>query len=131
MQALANGDWFVGWGQDPGLLRVQRRRVQLLFDAHFPAHTQSYRSFRFPWTGTPAHPPVYAFTAGAPGAGTVYASWNGATQVASWRVLAGPTAATLVAVAQAPRAGFETASRWRPGRAARSWQCRRWTPRAA
>ena len=25
----------------------------LLLDAHFPLHTQSYRSFRFPWTGAP------------------------------------------------------------------------------
>ena len=43
------------------------------------------------------------------GAGTVYASWNGATLVASWRVLAGAAAHSLRPVAQAPRSGFETA----------------------
>jgi hypothetical protein len=42
-----------------------------------------------------------------PGASTVYASWNGATQVTGWRVLAG--AGQLRAVASAPRRGFETA----------------------
>jgi hypothetical protein len=39
----------------------------------------------------------------------VYASWNGATRVAAWSVLAGPTATTLHPAAQAPRSGFETA----------------------
>ena len=40
---------------------------------------------------------------------TVYASWNGATAVADWRVLAGPSASALKPVASAPRSGFETA----------------------
>jgi hypothetical protein len=39
----------------------------------------------------------------------VYASWNGATQVAGWRVLAGASATRLRAVAEGPRTGFETA----------------------
>jgi hypothetical protein len=40
---------------------------------------------------------------------TVYASWNGATLLASWRVLTGPTATSMTAISTAPRAGFETA----------------------
>jgi hypothetical protein len=107
IQALGNGDWFVGWGQEPDFSEFSAAGA-LLLDAHFPVHEQSYRSFRFAWTGTPAHPPVFAFTPGAPGSGIVYASWNGATQVATWRVLAGAHAAALKAVAEAPRAGFET-----------------------
>jgi hypothetical protein len=39
----------------------------------------------------------------------VYASWNGATEVASWRVLAGSSPTTLVPVSNAPKTGFETA----------------------
>lgn len=108
MQALANGDWFIGWGQVPDFSEFSAIG-QLLFDAHFPVHTQSYRDFRFAWVGTPAHPPAFAVQPGAGGGGMVYASWNGATQVASWRVLAGPTAASLQAVAQVARSGFETA----------------------
>jgi hypothetical protein len=107
MQALANGDWFLGWGQSPWLSEYGPEG-QLLFDAHLPVHTQSYRSFRFPWSGRPAHPPTFALRAGTAGA-SVYASWNGATDVASWRVLAGPSAGALSTVAQAPRSGFETA----------------------
>jgi hypothetical protein len=38
-----------------------------------------------------------------------YASWNGATDVASWRVLAGVTSDSLAPVATSPRTGFETA----------------------
>jgi hypothetical protein len=109
LQALGNGDWFVGWGQLPDFSEFGPRG-QLLFDAHFPAHTQSYRSFRFAWTGTPAHPPSFVVQPPlAGGAETVYASWNGATLVSSWRVLAGTTPARLQPVAQAPRGGFESA----------------------
>jgi hypothetical protein len=39
---------------------------------------------------------------------TVYASWNGATGVASWRVLAGAAATQLAPAASAPKGGFET-----------------------
>jgi hypothetical protein len=39
---------------------------------------------------------------------TVYASWNGATDVARWRVLGGSSAKSLVPVAVAPKEGFET-----------------------
>ncbi len=103
MQLLPNGDWFLGWGQEP-YLSEYGASGQLLFDAHLPAHEQSYRSYRFPWTGTPVHRPTFALRAGL-----VYASWNGATQVGSWRLLAGARASALTPVAQAPRSGFETA----------------------
>jgi hypothetical protein len=108
LQALANGDWFVGWGQIPDFSEFGGAG-ELLFDAHFPPHTQSYRSFRFAWTGNPAHAPAFAVQPASPGPGTVYASWNGATLVASWRVSAGPTPSALEQVAEAPRSGFETA----------------------
>jgi hypothetical protein len=39
----------------------------------------------------------------------VYASWNGATDVARWEVLGGSTNQTLSPVASADRNGFETA----------------------
>ncbi len=39
---------------------------------------------------------------------SVYASWNGATEVASWRVLAGPSPSQLAPVASAAKSGFET-----------------------
>ncbi len=109
IQALANGDWFVGWGQEPDFSEFNAAG-SMIFDAHFPVHAQSYRSFRFAWTGTPAHPPAFAFKAGAAArSGVVYASWNGATEVAAWQVLAGSHRSALKVLAQAPRVGFETA----------------------
>ncbi len=106
-QALENGDWFVGWGQVPDFSELSAAGA-LLFDAHFPAHTQSYRALRFPWSATPAHAPTFAVQRRGRGAATVYASWNGATGVSAWRVLAGARAHTLRAVAEVARTGFET-----------------------
>jgi Arylsulfotransferase (ASST) len=107
VEALANGDWFIGWGQEPYLSEFDPAG-QLLFDAHFPVHSESYRDFRFAWTGMPAHPPAFAIQAGGPSGAIVYASWNGATLVTAWRLLAGPSASSLATVAQVPRGGFET-----------------------
>src|SRR6266702_3764197 len=106
MQALTNGDWFVGWGQVAYFSEFSAAG-QLLFDAHLPPHVESYRAFRFSWEATPAQPPEFVVQPQAGRARSVYASWNGATRVASWSVLAGPTATSLQPVAHATRGGFE------------------------
>ena len=70
---------------------------------------QSYRAYTFPWTGAR---PVRRSLAVSPSSGeanTVYASWNGATGVSAWRVLAGPNPAQLSTIATAQREGFQTA----------------------
>ncbi|HEX3511551.1 MAG TPA: arylsulfotransferase family protein [Solirubrobacteraceae bacterium] len=110
LQALPNGDWFVGWGQEPDFSEFDPEG-QLLFDAHLPVGDQSYRALRFQWTAKPPHSPSLAYRGPSPGApgGIAYASWNGATEVASWRLLAGGSPSTLAPVAQVTRAGFETA----------------------
>ena len=108
VQQLANGDWFIGWGQIPDFSELSPTGT-LLFDAHFPSGDQSYRDFRFTWSGRPAHPPAFVMQTGAGGAETVYASWNGATQVASWQVLAGASPSALQPLTSATRGGFETA----------------------
>ena len=108
VQALPNGDWFLGWGQEPFFSEVSPTGQQL-FAANFPVHEQSYRSFRMEWSGVPNHPPALSFQAGGSGGGTVYASWNGATGVSSWRVQAGGSATALRPILTAPRSGFETA----------------------
>jgi hypothetical protein len=109
VQTLANGDVFIGWGAQPFFSEFSAGG-QLLYDAHMRGSYESYRAYRFPWTGTPTGSPAVASLAhGAGGPVTVYASWNGDTQTASWRVLAGPSAAQLAPVAVAPRSGFETA----------------------
>jgi Arylsulfotransferase (ASST) len=106
-QALPSGDWMVGWGQSPYLTEFSAAGT-VLFDAHMPASYESYRVLRQEWTGQPAVPPAFSLTRSGTRA-TVYASWNGATTVASWRVLAGPSRTALAPVAGAARGGFETA----------------------
>jgi hypothetical protein len=109
VQPLGNGNMFVGWGAEPYFSEFSATGA-LLFDAHMHGTYQTYRAYRFPWTGTPAEAPAIAVSApSASGAPTVYASWNGDTRTASWRVLAGPSAQQLEAVSSAARTGFETA----------------------
>ncbi len=107
VQTLADGDVFIGWGAEPYFSEFSASG-QLLYDAHMHGTYQSYRSYRFGWTGAPSELPAIA-AASAGGQMTVYASWNGDTRTASWRVLAGPSATQLTPVSSAPRDGFETA----------------------
>jgi hypothetical protein len=110
LQTLANGDWVVGWGQ-AGYLSEVSPTGQVLFNAHLPPDWESYRTFVLPWSGHPTQPPALAAEAstGTHAGTTAYVSWNGATEVASWQVLAGSTPTTLKPVASSARTGFETA----------------------
>ncbi|HEV2093220.1 MAG TPA: arylsulfotransferase family protein [Rubrobacter sp.] len=108
VQVLPNGNVFVGWGSAP-YLSEHDGEGKVLFDAGFPPEVESYRAFRFPWRGRPQGDPALAVESGPEDRVTLYASWNGATEVASWEVLAGSTAGDLKPVGSAPRKGFETA----------------------
>jgi hypothetical protein len=106
-QQLPGGDDFIGWGSRP-YLSEYNSRGQLVFDAHFVSANADYRAYRIPWSATPASPPAIA--ASTSGSKTsVYVSWNGATGVASWRVLGGSSSSSLRQVATSGRRGFETA----------------------
>ena len=106
-QPLPGGNVFIGWGSEPYLSEYSRAGKQLL-QGRFPGPDLSYRSTLEQWVGLPLSTPAGAARE-VGGRTTVYASWNGATQVASWRVLGGSGAGTLKPVAVAPRSGFETA----------------------
>jgi hypothetical protein len=74
----------------------------------WPGPDVSYRVLRQKWTGTPSFPPSGAVRK-SKGKTTVYASWNGATLVAAWRVLAGSSKQRLsVVVSRTAKNGFET-----------------------
>src|SRR5581483_3292133 len=77
--------------------------------ARFVSGTSTYRAFRFEWSAQPPTNPDLAIVPNSDGSMNLYASWNGATDVASWQALAGPTPSTLAPVATARRGGFETA----------------------
>jgi hypothetical protein len=106
VQELPGGDDFVGWGQQPYFTEFNSRG-QTDFDGRFVGDNSSYRAYRFPWIGTPTTLP--SVSASSTGTSTnVYVSWNGATQVSSWRVLAGTSASALQAVTTASKQGFES-----------------------
>jgi Arylsulfotransferase (ASST) len=105
-QQLAPGEDFLGWGQQPYFTEYNSHD-QEVFDGHFIGGNASYRAYRFRWTGTPQTPPAVA-TSHRGAKTTVYVSWNGATNVAKWRVLGGRTPTVLRDVATAPKRGFET-----------------------
>jgi hypothetical protein len=109
IQLLENGDMFVGWGSEPYFSEYSASG-QLLFDAHMHGSYESYRTYKFPWVGSPASSPAIAASTVAGGRATVYASWNGDTRTATWRVLAGASAKSLAPVATVARSGFETSA---------------------
>jgi Arylsulfotransferase (ASST) len=110
MQTLASGNTLVGYGGVPAISEYAKDGA-LLFDAHQPLDMSFYRAFRFPWSGRPLAPPAILASLNNTGEETiVYASWNGATDVASWRVLAGAHPGSLTAQATIPAVGFESST---------------------
>jgi hypothetical protein len=111
-QFLPNGDVFVGWGAIPYFSEFDARG-RVLLDASFGGgkarikgpneDADSYRVFKFVWQGHPTDRPAVKVVDGK-----LYVSWNGATEVRRWRVLAGPEAGRLTEVATAVKKGFET-----------------------
>jgi hypothetical protein len=109
VQLHPNGNVFVGWGEVPRVSEFDRRG-RIVFDALLGSRYQSYRAFRLPWSGRPSEQPAIAVGAGGRSP-IVYASWNGATEVARWQLLAGARSGALAAVASEPASGFETTLR--------------------
>ncbi len=109
-QTLPDGNSLIGYGGVPAISEYSPAGT-LLFDAHEPYDFSFYRAFRHPWSAVPAAPPTVAASQNNTGEETiVHASWNGATGVASWRVLAGKSASTLSVQATIPDTAFESAT---------------------
>jgi hypothetical protein len=108
MQTLASGNTVVGYGEVPAISEYSSRG-SLLFDAYQPLDMSFYRAFRFPWSARPLSPPAILASLNSTGEETiVHASWNGATAVARWRVLAGARPGALKAQAEIGASGFES-----------------------
>jgi hypothetical protein len=108
VQLQRDGNVVIGWGAVPSVTELTGDGG-LLFDAHLAPGMSSYRAFRFPWNGRPLTPPaVSARLLVAGDATAVFASWNGASDVASWRVFAGSSPNWLSARATMPASAFES-----------------------
>ena len=107
LHMLPNGNVFIGWGSAPVFSEFDADG-NLVFNGRFPKGGTSYRAYRLPWIGKPDEPPAVAVETGLGSEVTVYASWNGATEVANWQVLAGPDPDRMQPVGTSVRTGFET-----------------------
>src|SRR5215212_6145752 len=108
MQLLPNSNVFIGWGRALVFSEFSKDG-QLLFDARLPPPNRSYRYLRFPWSGHPTDRPAVVAERTSEEELEVYASWNGATEVSSWEVLAGLRQDQLEPLGSVDRNGFETA----------------------
>jgi arylsulfotransferase ASST len=106
MQVLPDGHVLVGWGSEPYVTEFSNAG-EVVFDMRFNKGADSYRAYRFPWVGHPTGRPSLAAKRKKDDV-QAWASWNGATQVRSWALLAGPDAAHLSRIAVVSRNGFET-----------------------
>src|SRR6266542_3889151 len=97
-QFLPDGHVLVGWGANPFVTEFSRDGRVLLDLAFGNKDVDSYRAFKDEWVGRPADRPRAVVREGR-----LYVSWNGATDVARWRVLAGGKR-----VAEFSKSGFET-----------------------
>jgi arylsulfotransferase ASST len=109
-QTLSDGSTLVGYGGSPAISEFAKDG-SLLFDAHQPLEMSFYRAFRYPWSGLPQSPPAVLASLNDTAEETiVHASWNGATDVAAWRVLAGEQPGSLTAQTTIDDSGFESAT---------------------
>ena len=116
MQILPNGNVFIGWGEHPEVTEYDAEGNVLWHAALAHEHTVfAYRSFKMPWVGRPNYPPklvAYSHSCWLSDDSplVVYASWNGATEVRSWRFSASYTGAhgPWLQAGTYPKTGFET-----------------------
>ncbi len=109
VQTLPGGRTLVAFGGVPQITELGRGGT-VLFDGHLPYDMIFYRAYRAPWSGQPATPPAVAASLNNVGETIVRMSWNGATDVAAWRVLAGASAGGLSVKATVPDSGFESSA---------------------
>ena len=107
MQPQPNGNFVVGWGNIKRFTEFTPDG-EVAFDATFnTAAVSSYRAYKAPWVGSPKDRPAIASEADGAGA-KVWASWNGSTEVRSWKVFTGSTADSLTEVGSSAWKGLET-----------------------
>lgn len=107
VQLLPDNRVFVGWGAEPYFTEYDADG-SILLNGQLPVGDQSYRAFTADWAGFPTDRPAVVATANPARGSAVYVSWNGATEVATWEVLAGSKESSMAVVASQPRSGFET-----------------------
>jgi len=105
--SLPGGNWLLGYGGLPNFTEFDASG-HVLLDGTLGRNVEDFRTYLSPWSGQPTGSPAVAANAAGAGTLAVSVSWNGATSVASWRVLAGASPTALAPLAAAAKTGFQT-----------------------
>ena len=111
-QFLDNGNLLTCWS-DNSFLSEHSPDGELLMNAAFRStRFVTYRGYKFEFSGTPAEAPIVkALANGATrerSTTTIYVSWNGATEVASWKFYGESPDMEDILLGTKRRTGFET-----------------------
>jgi hypothetical protein len=98
VQSLPGGDKLLGFGHY-GFIEEFSAKGKILFEMALTRSVSSYRVYRYPWSATPVtRPAVVASRVAGTNTISIATSWNGATGVRAWRVLAGNSPQHLAVV---------------------------------
>ncbi|MBL1065739.1 arylsulfotransferase family protein [Streptomyces sp. 7-21] len=109
---LPNGNQLVNFGITGQM--VEFSSGSPVFTGVFEQGWSSYRAERGDWHATPATDPDAVIGETTEDGVELHMSWNGATDVASWSVAAGPGENDLTTLKTVPDAGFETTTEIAP-----------------
>ena len=107
MQRLPGGNWLLGYGGLPDFTEFDASGYVLL-DGRLGKGVQNFRAYLSPWQGQAPGAPSLAVVPNPGGPPIVAVSWNGSTEVSSWRLLQGSSPGALSPVRIATRSGFQT-----------------------
>ncbi|KAK5686752.1 hypothetical protein LTR17_026871 [Elasticomyces elasticus] len=112
-QTLANGNVFMGWSTQAQHSEHTADGGLIMQAALLPEWLGNYRNYKFPFVGRPSTVPDVHSAAYDVGNATtktlVHVSWNGATEVRSWRLFKTTQKnETTAVITSANRTGFET-----------------------
>ncbi|KAK5633261.1 hypothetical protein RRF57_008975 [Xylaria bambusicola] len=109
---LPNGNAMIGWGVVPAMTEFDADGNVVMDVQLRPWNTTEkgggplYRVYKFDWVAQPLTQPSCAFVDG-----TVYVSWNGATEVRTWALYGGKSHLTMEMLTRVEKNGFETSIR--------------------
>jgi hypothetical protein len=104
---VGDGNWLMGYGGLPDFTEYNAAG-DVLLDGSLGLDVQDFRTYLAAWSGQPQTLPSVAAQSSGKGSLTVEASWNGATDVSAWRLLAGGSSQSLATVGTTSATGFQT-----------------------
>lgn len=114
MQLLPNGGCLIGWGEHAYFSEHLEDGSAVMYGrlAERESNVMMYRTYKFNWTAQPITKPVlWTYSKSNNGSASMhfYVSWNGATEVRSWRFHVGSSVSGPFSFAgEMWRTGFET-----------------------